>query len=283
MGLLEMTARPRRTLKTPTERLTGIGLHSGQPVAVRVLPAAPCSGLTFRLLPGGQEFTARAANVVDTSRCTRLGADGASVQTVEHLLSALAGLEIIDAVIESEGGELPAMDGSAAPFVAALQAAGVREGNELVAPLRPSRPLLLAGGGGATIAVLPAEGFSATVVLDYPDHPFLGTQAVTFEPGRDDYAQTIAPARTYGFLSELEQLRAHGLALGASRENAVVLGNDRYESVLRFPDELARHKLLDLIGDLALVGRPLAAHVFAVKPSHTLNVRLAALLSDSLD
>lgn len=283
MGLLEMTARSRRTLKTPTEQLTGIGLHSGQPVAVRVLPAAPESGLTFRLLPGGQEFGVQAANVLDTSRCTRLGADGVSVQTVEHLLSALAGLEISDAVIESEGGELPAMDGSAAPFVALLQSAGLRESSEQIVPLRPAKPILLQGEGGATVAVLPAEWFSATVVLDYPNHPFLGTQAVTFEPGRDDYAQTIAPARTYGFLSEIEQLRAHGLALGASYDNAVVLGDDRYESVLRFPDELARHKLLDLIGDLALVGRPLAAHVFAIKPSHTLNVRLAVLLSDSLD
>ena len=129
------------------------------------------------------------------------------------------------------------------------------------------------------LAALPSETLSLTVVLDYPRHAYLGTQAALFE-SMADYQTQIAPARTYGFLSEIEALRAAGLGLGASRDNAVVLGGTQYETPLRFANELARHKLLDLIGDLALAGRPVCAAIVAVKPSHTLNVQLARLLSE---
>ena len=134
--------------------------------------------------------------------------------------------------------------------------------------------------GDSTIVVMPADRFQLTVVLSYPDRPAIGTQGVTFDPAAEDYSKAIAPARTFGFLSEIETLRAHGLGLGASYENAVVL-NDKGMCLNppRYLNELARHKLLDLIGDLALVGQPIQAHVIAIKPSHTLNVRLARLLS----
>jgi len=274
-----VSERPRITLVKPSSTLRGVGLHSGADASVCFHPASSGAGLTFRDRASRQEIPARAANVTDTSRCTRLGLNGVEVQTVEHVLSALAGLGVDDAVIETEGGELPAGDGSAAPFVALLEAAGLR-----VQPCDPVRPLTLAqpvavSEGGSTLVALPSDRFRAAVVLEYPRHPYLGTLAAAFDSIGSDYAAEIAPARTFGFLSEIEALRAQGLGLGASRENAVVLGEDHYETPLRFANELARHKLLDLIGDLTLVGRPLLAQVIAVRPGHTLNTRLASLLS----
>ena len=244
-------------------------------------PPPPAAGRRFLDLLTGQEFPAAAANAEETARCTVLRAGPVAVQTVEHLLSALASLGVDDCVIETRGGEIPAGDGSAAPFVALLRAAGLRDQPEgaLVEGLALMRPCLVSGENGALLLALPSPRFQATVALDYPDQPWIGTQAVTFDAGADDYAQDIAPARTFGFVRELDWLRAHGLALGASRENAVALGESGYETPLRFPDELARHKLLDLVGDLSLVGVPLCAQVIAVKPSpRAQTVRLARRL-----
>jgi UDP-3-O-[3-hydroxymyristoyl] N-acetylglucosamine deacetylase len=275
-----VTERLRLTLAKPSNTLRGVGLHSGADAAVRFRPAPAGAGLTFHHILTGQEIAARAANVTDTSRCTRLGRDGWEVQTVEHALSALAGLGVDDAVIETEGGELPAGDGSAAPFVALIQEAGLREQpGATVSPLTLTQPVTVSAGAAALVA-LPADQLTLAVVLDYPRHPYLGALAATFDAAGGDYAADIAPARTFGFLSEIEALRALGLGLGASRENAVVLGEDRYETPLRFANELARHKLLDLMGDLALIGRPLLAQVIAVRPSHALNTRLARTLSE---
>ncbi len=276
-----MSERLRVTLAAPSAILEGVGLHSGADASLRLLPAPSGTGLVFRLLPGGQEIRACTANVTDTSRCTRLGASGIEVQTVEHVLSALAGLGVDDAVIELTGGEVPAADGSAAPFVTLVRNTGLRPLEMHIMPLTLMQPLSLVDGCSSIIA-LPADKFSATVVLDYPKHTYLGTTAAVFDEETDDYAALIAPARTFGFLSEIDALRARGLGLGATRENAVVLGEDCYETPLRFPNELARHKLLDLIGDLALIGRPLHIALFAVKPGHTLNTRLASLLSPDL-
>ena len=207
---------------------------------------------------------------------------GREVQTVEHVLSALAGLGVDDAVIETVGGEMPAGDGSAAPFAALIRGAGAQaQAGEPARMLMPKSAFTIAEGG-SSLTVLPSDHFSAAVVLDYPRHAYLGTLAAMFDASRDAYTEDIAPARTFGFLSEIEALRAHGLGLGASRENAVVLGESAYETPLRFANELARHKLLDLIGDLALIGCPLAAQVIAVKPGHTLNTRLARRLSEEL-
>ncbi len=272
-------SRPRRTLAGPTALLQGIGLHSGKAASLRVRPAPPGAGLIFCDTQTGQEIPALAANVTDTSRCTVLGQGGIRVQTVEHVLSALAGLGIDDARIETTGGELPIADGSATPFVSLLETAGITTQAEGHAePLVIREPVLVAADDGASITCLPCASLRLTVVLDYPRHPYLGTLAATFDAATDDYAVQVAPARTYGFVSEMEWLLARGLALGASRENAVALGETEYETPLRFANELARHKLLDIIGDLALLGRPLQAHVLAFKPSHALNVRLASRL-----
>ncbi len=273
-----MTERKRRTLASPSAVVSGVGLHSGAGASVRLLPAPSGTGLVFRRAGDGQEIPARASNVSDTSRCTRLSLNGFEVQTVEHVLSALSGLGVDDAIIQINGPEVPAMDGSAAPFVSAIFAAGLQEQTEAVRSITLTQPLFVSERG-STLVALPSETLSLTAVLHYPRHAYLGTQAAIYDAAGDYQAQ-IAPARTYGFLSEIEALRVAGLGLGASKDNAVVLGETQYETPLRFPNELARHKLLDLIGDLALTGRPVQAEIIAVKPSHTLNVRLARLLSD---
>ena len=271
-----MTGRARITLAAPSAVFSGVGLHSGAGASVRLLPASSGTGLVFRR-PDGQEIPALVSNVSGTSRCTRLELGGFEVQTVEHVLSALAGLDVDDAVVEIEGPEVPAADGSAAPFVELLSAAGLHAQPTQVQPLRLTQPVFISENG-CTLAALPSDHFSASVVLDYPKHSYLGTQAAVFDGASGDYAAQIASARTFGFLSEIEALRAAGLGLGASVDNAVVLGETQYETPLRFANELARHKLLDLIGDLALVGRPICAEILAVKPGHTLNVRLARML-----
>ena len=271
-----MSGRKRQTLAEASAVLSGVGLHSGADASVRLLPAPSGAGLVFRHRQTGEELAALASNVSDTSRCTRLSANGFTVQTVEHVLSALAGLGVDDVVIEIDGLEVPAMDGSAAPFAHAILEAGLREQPERVSPVTLAQPVFVSAGG-STLAALPSETLSYAVVLDYPRFAYLGTQAALFGDA-DAYLDQIAPARTYGFLSEIEALRAAGLGLGASADNAVVLGETHCETPLRFANELARHKLLDLIGDLALAGRPVCAAILAVKPSHTLNVQLARLL-----
>ncbi len=271
--------RPRRTLTSESEVLRGVGLHSGQDASLRLCPAPPGAGLVFVDMGSGQEIPARPENVSDTSRCTILGHGNVRVQTVEHVLAALSALGVDDARIESQGGEMPAMDGSARLFADLVQAAGIREhGADAVPPLVVTTPVAVQGKDDASIVALPSETFRVSVMLDYPAYAYLGASAATFGGDADEFLAQIAPARTYGFLAELQWLRAHGLALGASADNAVALGETGYETGLRFPNELARHKLLDVLGDLALAGRPIQAHVLAFKPGHALNVALARRL-----
>ncbi|MEO7715000.1 MAG: UDP-3-O-acyl-N-acetylglucosamine deacetylase [Capsulimonas sp.] len=273
--------RLRQTLQNPSERFQGLALHSGRDAWLRLLPAEAGRGLLFVDAESGQEIPARTENLGDTSRQTQIHAGGRTLSTVEHLLSALAALRVDDVRIEVSGPELPIADGSAAPFITLIQAAGIaaHPSATAVEPLVLREPLLLTGAAGSSAVALPAPHFQATVALSYPNHPYLGHQIATFDAMTDDYASQIAPARTYGFLSEIEQLHARGLGLGASYDNALVLGETEYVTPPRFENELARHKLLDLIGDLALTGRPLHMHIVAVKPGHQLNTGLALLLS----
>lgn len=245
--------------------LSGIGIHSGQPAQVQLSAAPTGEGIVF-WTPQGR-VAARAQNVVETVRCTVLEQDGARVSTVEHLLSACAGHGVTDLRVTIDGPELPILDGSAAVWSAALAP------QPLV--LRPLlAPVLVTGHNGAFIACYPAERLCVTVAIAF-EHALVGTQVARFVEG-DNYAAQIAPARTFGFIEEVQKLRDAGLARGASLDNAVVVYPDRYEPALRFPDELARHKLLDLLGDLYLTGFLPRADIIAVKPSHSLNTRLAA-------
>ncbi len=228
--------------------------------------------------PRAEEIPARVSNVCDARRCTVLrGPSGASVATVEHLLSALAGGGITDCLVHVDGPELPIGDGSALIWVDAIRRAGAVDLGPAQAPRALAAPPRRGGGGGAFIAAFPSETLRLTVAIAF-DHALVGTQVARFEPARgDEYGEEIAPARTFGFREEVEALRAAGLARGGSAENALVVYEDHYSAPLRFANEFARHKLLDLLGDLALVGGPFAADVVAYKPSHRLNTEFARL------
>lgn len=272
----------------------GVGIHTGAESHVTLFPAdTPGQGVVFRV--GGkqngsprQEIPARAANVVETARCTVLG-DGksASVSTVEHLLSALAGLGVTDCIAAVDGPELPIGDGSAAIWTDAIQSVGIVKLADAPAVSPLPAPVIVTGRGGAFIAAYPSDSLRLTVAAVFEQHPLVGTQVARFEAasGADGYIRDVAPARTFGFIEEVEALRAAGLAQGGSLENAVVIYPDRYSAPLRFENELARHKLLDLIGDLSLAGPlPLLPpmDIVAVKPSHRLNTEFAARIREQV-
>lgn len=270
------------TLRAPFT-VRGQGLHTGAPCAVTARPAPADSGITFLCRCEGEpvRVPALAASVVETRRCTALGAGGARLDTVEHLLSALAGLRVDNAEIEVDGPELPALDGSALPWVAAIRGAGVERLEELGRVRQLSQPVALRDGESWLVAV-PADRYTLTCATHF-DHPLLGTQAVSFSEDPDAYVREVAPARTFGFAHEVEALLAAGLARGGSLDNALVIHEDHFSSDLRIPDECTRHKLLDLIGDLSLAGGRLHAHITAVRPGHRANAAFAALLAESVD
>ena len=269
---------PRLTLAHPTEPIDGVGLHSGQACRVRMLPAKPGTGIVFRHRVTGQEIAASVSNVSSTSRCTVLANGAASLSTVEHILSAMYGLSITDCIIEYDGPEAPAADGSALAFVDAIVQAGVLDTGEAVEPLTVIEPITVVRAE-SVITVAPSSKLTVGVVVDYPDKKAFVPQAAAYYGYR--YAEEVAPARTYGFRSELIALADRGLARGASVDNAVAVdedGNADLKTPFRFPNELARHKLLDLIGDISLCGRPLQAIVLAYRPGHAINARMAAEL-----
>lgn len=277
---------PAVTLLREVE-VAGVGIHTGAPARVRLLPAPPGTGILFRVATATgseQDIPARAANVVDTSRCTVLGnpVTGTTISTVEHLLSALAGLGVADLVVEVTGPELPIGDGSALIWVKALEEAGLQGYPQTPAPCLTKR-VQVTGKGGAFVAAYPSDCLRLTVAVSFPDHSLVGTQVARYEAG-SGYEKEVAPARTFGFIEEVEALRRAGLALGGSLDNAVVVYPDRYSAPLRFEDELARHKLLDLLGDMMLCGARALPRmdIVAVRPSHRLNVTFAAALAEQI-
>lgn len=271
-----MTVGRWATIAKPI-RVTGVGIHTGTEGAVTLAPAPFGAGLVFRR--EDVAIPAEAACVVDTSRCTVLGKQGITISTVEHLLSACAGLGITDLSVEVDGPELPIGDGSALVWTNALQNAGRVLGDDLPPAPRLDAPMIVTGKGGAFVAAYPSDALRVTVAVSF-EHPLVGTQVARFDASRDEYVSAVAPARTFGFIEEVEALRAAGLARGGSFDNAVVVYPDHYSTDLRFPEELARHKLLDVMGDLLLSGiHGLRADIIAVKPSHRLNTQFAAQLA----
>ena len=258
--------------------LSGIGVHTGASSRVTVRPAAGGRGIIFVCGAAAVPIPARAAFVVNTRRCTTLGVGDIRIDTVEHLLSALAGMEIDNVEIEVDGPELPILDGSALPWVEAIRAAGVVELPDPGQELLLTDPVALRDGESWIVAA-PAAELSFLVVTDF-DHPLLGTQAVNAASDAEWYAQEIAPARTFGFEHEVDALIAAGLARGGTLQNALIIHPDRFSSPLRMPQECARHKLLDLMGDLALVGCRLRAAITAIKPGHRINTAFAKALAD---
>ena len=270
----------RRTL-AGTAVVRGIGLHTGREVTARCSGAPAGQGIVFRRvdLPGAPPIPARLAEVQSTERRTALGQGDASVQTVEHLLAAAAALGLDDLTVDLDGPEPPIGDGSVAPFLAALTGAGVREipGEPVV--YRVTTPFQLCEGDSSYV-VAPARSLRLTTTIEWA-HPLIGRQSGDYEITADEFARELAGARTFGFLREAEALRSRGLALGATLDSTLVLSENGLvgDATLRWPDEFVRHKAADLLGDLALVGGRIQAHVIATKPSHQGNIALARWLT----
>jgi UDP-3-O-[3-hydroxymyristoyl] N-acetylglucosamine deacetylase len=262
---------------------SGIGLHSGRKVTLRLKPAPSDYGIRFRRLDlDGLEVPATADRIVDLNYATGLAQDEASVRTVEHLLAALVGLGIDNVGVELNQSEVPIMDGSAASFVYLVHEAGVKTLKASRRFLKVVRPIALSKGN-KRIAVYPSDHFKVTYSISF-DHPLLRHQSRTQRVTEESFVEEIAPARTFGFLKEVEQLRQKGLALGGSLENAIVLGETGVlNNTLRFEDEFVRHKILDVIGDLALVGHPIIGHVVAHRAGHALHAGFAHKLLEETD
>jgi UDP-3-O-[3-hydroxymyristoyl] N-acetylglucosamine deacetylase len=257
--------------------LYGTGLHTGKQCHVTLQPAPPNSGVWFRLFADGRqvEFPATHESVVRTTLSTCLGRDGLEVCTVEHLLAALAGLEIDNVLIEADGPEVPAMDGSAQPFVARIMEVGRRVQEAPRRYLRVLKPVVIEQGDKHA-SLHPAGTPSYSFMIDF-DNPGIQTQSLRLFLTPQTFVAQLAKARTFGFIEELNALRRKGLALGAGVENAV--GLDPQGAVLnpdglRFADEFVRHKILDAIGDLSLAGLPILAEYRGIKSGHQLNHRL---------
>jgi UDP-3-O-[3-hydroxymyristoyl] N-acetylglucosamine deacetylase len=259
--------------------ISGVGLHTGVKVNLRICPAPANTGILFRRTDlEGFVIEAHSRNVARVSYATSLMKKGVLISTTEHLLSALAGLEVDNALLEIDNLELPILDGSARPFVDLITKAGIRRQRARRSFVKILRPVEVMDGM-KRIVVYPADAFRVTYRISFP-HPLIGAQTIEFAPASNDYANDIAPARTFGFLEELEMLRKNGLIRGGSLENAVVLNRTGVINPegLRFPDEFCRHKLLDLIGDFSLLGHPLLGHVVAERAGHAMHAQLVSRL-----
>lgn len=259
--------------------LAGVGLHTGQRVTVTLRPGSAGTGIVFRRvdLPQAPTIPATLAAVRDAGRRTLLGDGLATVGTVEHLLAALAALGVDDLVVDTDGPEMPALDGSAEPFVRAIVDAGLEPTSGQVRIVRVHGTLEVTHGDSA-YHVQPAAELTLAVSIQW-SHPLIGCQRGTFHTDRAAFTRDIAAARTFGFAAEAETLVARGLACGASVENTIVLTNDGLVAgTLRWPDEFVRHKALDLVGDLALIGARVRAAISAARPSHRGNLALARAL-----
>ncbi len=269
------------TIQRPVEA-SGVGLHSGVPVSIRILPAPPSTGIIF-IRTDLERFAIPASwrHVARVSYATSLMRQGVLISTTEHLLSVFYSMGVDNAYVEIDNLEVPILDGSGLPFVKMISEAGLRTFRRRKKYLRIRRPVT-AEDHGKRITILPADRFVLTCEIFF-DHPLVGRQALEMEVSPERYAADIAPARTFGFSYELDQMRNMGLIRGASLENAVCFDQAAVMNPegLRFRDECCRHKALDMIGDLALVGRPLLGHVIAERAGHAMHAALVAkIMSD---
>ncbi len=277
----------QRTLRRSIS-CAGIGLHSGNKVTLSLKPAPADSGIRFRRSDlGGLEVPATVKHVGGINYATGLARDTTQgetvkVDTVEHLLAALVSLGIDNVIVELNSPEVPIMDGSSAPFIYLIHEAGVKRQQRPRRFLKVLRPISLSRGD-KRIAVYPSDHFKVTYSIAF-DHPLLRHQARTIRITEESFLEEIAPARTFTFLKEVEMLRQQGLALGGSLENAVVIGESGIlNNALRFDDEFVRHKILDVIGDMALVGHPIIGHLVAHRGGHALHTEFAARVLEATD
>jgi UDP-3-O-[3-hydroxymyristoyl] N-acetylglucosamine deacetylase len=277
------TIRRRKTIKNDIQ-LEGIGLHSGKKVNLRLISAPSGTGLIF--LPNSQSLKkfripVSLEYVVDTSNAVTLG-DGVNIiQTVEHLLAALHTKGITDLYMEIDSLEIPIMDGSSRPFMEAITSDNIIEFDDVVEAIKVQNPVWVVDGD-KYLVILPNDTLKVTYTIDFK-HPLLRGQSITTEINSQILENDILPARTFGFLKDVQAMQARGLVLGGSLDNAVVLTDDGYlNDSLRFENEFVRHKVLDLIGDLSIIGRPIIGHILASKAGHALDISMGKLLMSKI-
>jgi UDP-3-O-[3-hydroxymyristoyl] N-acetylglucosamine deacetylase len=260
-------------------RFSGVGLHTGERTSATILPTGPGNGIVFRCKDTGTVIPATVEHVVETAYATVLSAEGVKISTVEHFLAALYGMEVDNAVVEVDGPELPILDGSALEIAGAIASAGV-------VPQDVRRQFLRVWENdrirrnGSMVAVSPSEELEILVTVDFPASA-IGRQWASYASNSRDFLKEVAPARTFVLREQIDDLRAAGLAKGGSLDNAIVVEGNKVHNAdgLRFPDEFARHKLLDFLGDIALLGRPVRGSFLAVRPGHTVNHAVAGYLA----
>src|SRR6478736_4634660 len=261
----------------------GIGLHSGNKVRLSLKPAAAGFGIRFRRTDlGHHEVPATVQHLAGIQLATGLASNEVAVETVEHLLAALVSMGVDNVLIELNSPEVPIMDGSAAPFVYLIQEAGIKQQVSRRKYLKIVRPIALSRGD-KRIALYPSDHFKVTYSISF-DHPLLRHQSRTLRITEESFIEEIAPARTFTFLKDVENHRQNGLALGGSLDNAIVLGETGVlNNALRFEDEFVRHKILDAVGDLALVGYPVIGHLVAHRAGHGLHTEFAGKILEETD
>jgi len=275
---LKVKHQVRQTTLKSAISCSGIALHSGDKVSLTLRPAKPDQGIVFKrtdIKGNGAEIPARWDRVVDTTMCTTLGnADGTTIATVEHLMAALSGCRIDNAIVEVSGPEVPIMDGSSQPFVFLVECAGVEELDAPRRVIRVKKPVSVADGDGMA-ALVPDSGFSVSFEIDF-NSAAVSRQSLAVGLFNGSFKKELARARTFGFLHEVEQLRAAGLARGGSLDNAIVISGDKVlnEDGLRYDDEFVRHKALDAVGDLYLAGAPILGAFQGICTGHAANNRL---------
>ena len=262
---------------------TGIGLHTGEKVKINLRPAPPNSGIKFVRtdLKGHPEVEVRFDNVFDTTLATTIGTNGCKVSTIEHLMAAFFGLGIDNAVVELDGPEVPIMDGSAAPFVFLIKSGDVREQKSPKQFIIIKKPFKV-DDGNRSVCIYPSKELKITYMIDF-QHPLLRNQEYELTFSGRDFIREISTARTFGFMKDVETLKKNGFARGGSLDNAVVIDDFRIinEGGLRFDDEFVRHKILDFIGDISIVGSPIIGHFVIKKSGHFLNQHMLRKLMES--
>ena len=278
------TQQKQQTLKEKIE-LSGVGLFTGKRNCIRLIPGEENTGIIFRRmdLPGAPEIKASVHNVIDTPRCTILGDKRLVIKTVEHLLSAIYALGIDNLIIELNGDEIPAGDGSAAFFVEKIKKAEIQQ-QEKPRDIYALSSLVSFSEGNMHMIALPSEEFKVSYTLHYPKSTYLHAQYISLKINRESYCEEIAPCRTFSIYEEIKPLLDKGLIKGGGLDNAVIIKDDKILNPegIRFSNEMARHKVLDLIGDLSLIGKRFTAHIIAIRSGHFANISFAKILEKNL-